>query len=212
MIEDDKPIVLQREIDKKDTDYIASYLTFLEWQFKLEAGESSDSENGEKEFDVVYLAGSDSEDSEDDEDLVEVQLIAVTDENSELIERQKVNPFVEFTDVNGKKVTIINWDHPFWEPEDTKFTVSQASEELIKRMLKSKPQMIDSNIDQNLQKSESPPGQKFDPVKIQLEMEKEQKREVVLDLADFYVGKVITKFDGQKVVLIDAIVNVMTYQ
>lgn len=87
MIEDDKPIVLQREIDKKDTDYIASYLTFLEWQFKLEAGESSDSENGEKEFDVVYLAGSDSEDSEDDEDLVEVQLIAVTDENSELIER-----------------------------------------------------------------------------------------------------------------------------
>lgn len=40
-------------------------------------------------------------------------------------------------------------------------------------MLKSKPQMIDSNIDQNLQKSESPPGQKFDPVKIQLEMEKE---------------------------------------
>ena len=60
--------------------------------------------------------------SGDDEE-VEVQVIAVNDENGKMIEQNKVHPYVEFNDINGKKVTIINWDNSYWLPEDHKHKV-----------------------------------------------------------------------------------------
>lgn len=68
----------------------------------------------DEDVEIVYLAGDEDEEMDDEEEEVEVQVIAVSDENAQVIESQKVNPYVEFVDVNDKKVTIINWDHPYW--------------------------------------------------------------------------------------------------
>lgn len=52
----------------------------------------------------------------------------------------------------------------------------------------------------------------FDATKIQDEMDKVTKREVLISLVDNYVSKVITRFAGEKVVLVETIVNILSYQ
>ena len=52
----------------------------------------------------------------------------------------------------------------------------------------------------------------FDATKIQDEMDKVTKREVLISLVENYVSKVITRFAGEKVVLVETILNILSYQ
>lgn len=140
-----------------------------------------------------------------------MEVIAVTDQSAKSIDEQRARPYVELEDVNGKKITIINWDHPYWQ-EEGGLDQGATSEFLIKNLEQPQRPLIDKYMDEQVDRAmERAPDGKFDISKIKEEMEKEPRRQVLISLIDNYVGKVIVKFQDQKVVLIDNIVNVLTY-
>ena len=91
--ENGESMVAQREIGKQDVDAIADYLTFLEWQFKGDKSDSSMPRRSgiegmeDDDVEIVYLAGDSSDDSDysDDEEETEIEVIAVSDKNAQLI-------------------------------------------------------------------------------------------------------------------------------
>ena len=74
--------------------------------------------------------------------------------------------------------------------------------------------LIENYMDEKVEENQNKRTDKsfgVDLAQIKNEMEKETKRDVLIALCDNYVGKVITSFQGQKVVLIETVVNVMSY-